>query len=82
MILKDAKFEDLIIKELTIGEFIPIVEKMRDSSMEAQMEMMQKCVYDASGNLMGEAVKSLPGSCYMALLGIIKELHGMNEKKD
>lgn len=82
MILKDAKFEDLTIKELTIGEFIPIVEKMTTNPVQAQMEMMQKCVYDASGNLMMEAVKTLPGSSYMALWNAIKELHGMNEKKD
>ena len=79
---KELKYEDLTVKEMTIGEFIPLVEMMNDEPMKAQMEMLTKCVYAADGALLGEGVKKLPASCYMGLWQVVKEVHGMNEKKD
>jgi len=83
MEFKEAKYQDLTVKELNVGDFLPLVEIMSEEPMKAQLGMLQKCVYGANGELLGEAgIKGLPSSCYMGLWNTVKEVHGMNEKKD
>lgn len=85
--LKETVFGEYLIRELTIGQFIPVMQKMRDDNLtqQAQIEMMSFSVCDsASGQPLGtEGLNKLGASEYLPLWNAVAELHGLiaSEKK-
>jgi len=70
------------IKELTIGQMLPIMDLISTDPKKFQMEMVKLSVYK-DGVALGEAALDLPVSEYMKLAVDVMEKHnfGGEEKK-
>lgn len=80
--LKQRTYNEFIIKELTIGQFLPVMDKMGSQTQTAQLEMMGLSVCDAAGEPLGlDGVSALGASEFLPLWTAVADLHGLGEKK-
>jgi hypothetical protein len=82
--LKTIQHKDYLIKELTIGQYLPIMRVLADDTAQAQLDMLALSVCD---NLTGEPVgvdglNQIGASEFLPLWEAVAELHGLIEKKD
>jgi hypothetical protein len=86
--LEEMKVEfggvEYTVKELTIGEMLPLMPRMQNTEdhealQEAQMEMMQKCIYK-DGQLLGEGVMNIGLKGYLKLVTAAIEINGLSSE--
>jgi len=74
--------DEFTIREISIGEMMPIMSRLGgDDSEQAQLDMMKLCVI-VNGQPIGDAISELGIRTYLELMSDVLEVNGMTEGKD
>lgn len=75
--------EEYIVKEVTIGEMLPLMNQMSkdgEAAQQAQLDMLKLCIYK-DGKLLGHGVMDLGLQAYLKLVQAAVEVNGLEGKE-
>lgn len=73
--IKGTTFE---VRELSVGDMMPLIRKLSDDPEAAQLEIMRRSVH-LNGSPMGEEFDKLPGSMLMKLMSLVMEINNLGD---
>tara|TARA_R110000796_G_scaffold73686_1_gene165648 strand:+ start:273 stop:539 length:267 start_codon:yes stop_codon:yes gene_type:complete len=76
--IRDVEFE---IKELTIGQLMPIVKLMNDDAEAGQIELMAASIY-MNDEPLGSEYENLPASMMMKLAPHVTEVNNLDDGEE
>lgn len=78
----EVRGEVFTVKELTVRGLMPMLSKMADDPMEAQLDMMKVCIFDAAGEPVGAEIESFPGAVFMPLSAAVRRINDIGGAED
>lgn len=76
--LKKIDVPPYVVKELTLGEFLPMMKLIGENSSEGQSELMKRSV-TLNNEPLGEKLNDIGASQFMPLWKAVAEVHGLTE---
>ena len=73
--IRDTEFE---IRELSIGELLPLIKTLEEDSIAGQRLLMGKSIY-IDGEQLGEKYDDMPASIMMKLMPVVMEVNSLGE---
>lgn len=82
--LKEVEYKDYIIRELSIGQFLPLLAKLGDNFQQTQLEMLSEAIVHKDTNIAvgSDGLFNIGASDLKPIWNIVAEMHGLIEKKD
>lgn len=76
--VKGTAFE---IRELSVGDLLPLIRKLSDDPDAAQLEIMRKSIH-MNGKPLGEDFDRLPASALMKLMNPVMQINALGDDED
>jgi hypothetical protein len=75
--LKTKSIPPYTIKELSIGEYVPMFDLIGTDSRKGQLELMKKCIF-LNGNAIGDKLTTdIGASMFLPLWNAVAEVNGL-----